>query len=94
VLARGFDDGGHFNCSSGYRCRPMETVSDRPPDQPTTGRGTADRCSVQASAAHIATVPDDDSAADESKWELVVLDEVRGSIATQFEVNVRYTLET
>jgi hypothetical protein len=49
---------------------------------------------VQASAAHIATVPDDDSAADESKWELVVLDEVRGSIATQFEVNVRYTLET
>ena len=34
------------------------------------------------------------SAADKSKWDAVVLDEVGGPIATKFEVNIGYTLET
>jgi hypothetical protein len=50
--------------------------------------------SPQASAAHTATVPDDYSAADKSKWDAVVLDEVGGPIATKFEANIGYTLAT
>jgi hypothetical protein len=49
---------------------------------------------AQASAARTAAVPDDYSAADKSKWEVIVLKEVGGPIATKFEVNIGYTLET